>query len=435
MDGRRKRKANHIFVLFAACLMLSACGGTGEKNPAGESVEASRETEVQAASYDSADTCIYVSSDREAGTMTFLNLDVNKKYTLSMDGTTCFYDKYGGALSFDQLVPGAVVDVTFQKGKKHLTSLQESPKAWCYEKVERYSIDREKETLNIGDEIYKLGKAVLFYNDGRVIEGEEIGKGDILSFRGIDKNVLTVTVEKGHGYLRLSNASNFIGGWIEVGQVLISRISDKMLLSLPEGSYEVNISHEGSEGVKRIVINRNRETVLDIGDIKLVEPKVGSVKFVILPEEAELLVDGETMDHVNEVRLTYGLHQVLVRAKGYQSISRYLKVGQASAKIEIELEADPEEEEEETSEEESKKDRVIVEEPEDAEVYLDGNYIGISPCSFDKESGSHIITLRKSGYITKSYTIRLDDTKKDISYSFAELERESYTVSGNDAGS
>ena len=174
---------------------------------------------------------------------------------------------------------------------------------------------------------------------------------------------------------------------------------------------------------------------MDIGDIKLVEPKVGSVKFVILPEEAELLVDGETMDHVNEVRLTYGLHQVLVRAKGYQSISRYLKVGQASAKIEIELEADPEEEEEETSEEESKKDRVIVEAPEDAEVYLDGNYIGISPCSFDKESGSHIITLRKSGYITKSYTIRLDDTKKDISYSFAELEKEFYTVSGNDAGS
>ena len=76
-----------------------------------------------------------------------------------------------------------------------------------------------------------------------------------------------------------------------------------------------------------------------------------------------------------------------------------------------------------------------MEAPEDTEVYLDGNYIGISPCSFDKESGSHIITLRKSGYITKSYTIRLDDTKKDISYSFAELEKEFYTVSGNDAGS
>lgn len=429
--NKRKQRIKSIFVLFMVCLVFSSCGQKTKEEPIG-GIVALPDPQTREPGFDSADTCIYVSSDREAGTVTFLNLDVNKKYTLSMDGTTCFYDKYGEALSFDQIEPGAIVDVTFLKGKKHLTTLKESSKAWCYDKVDRYSMEREKETLNIGDEFYKLGPDVLFYSDGRVIEGEEIGNGDVLTFRGIDKNVLTVSVERGHGYLRLTNASDFFGGWIEVGPALVSRITDKMLLTVPEGSYEVNISHKGSEGVKKIVINRNKETVLDIGDIKLAEPKVGGVEFVILPEEAELLIDGEPVDFSKEIRLTYGLHQVLIRAKGYQSISRYLKVGQALAKIEVELEAD-EEEEEESSEEE--KNRVYVETPSDAEVYLDGIYIGLSPCFFEKESGSHTVTLRKNGYVTKSYTIRLDDEKKDVAYSFAELQKESGTVSGNDAGS
>jgi hypothetical protein len=33
-----------------------------------------------------------------------------------------------------------------------------------------------------------------------------------------------------------------------------------------------------------------------------------------------------------------------------------------------------------------------------------------------------VITLRKTGYTTRSYTIQVDSEEKDISYSFADLE-------------
>ena len=55
------------------------------------------------------------------------------------------------------------------------------------------------------------------------------------------------------------------------------------------------------------------------------------------------------------------------------------------------------------------------------EVYLNGNYIGISPVSFAKKPGTHTITLRKSGYVTRSYTIEIDSEEKDVTYSFADL--------------
>ena len=63
---------------------------------------------------------------------------------------------------------------------------------------------------------------------------------------------------------------------------------------------------------------------------------------------------------------------------------------------------------------------------------MDGNYVGISPCSFRKQSGSYVITLRKTGYETRSYTVRVDDEDKDISYSFADLV-ETAKASGEEA--
>lgn len=50
--------------------------------------------------------------------------------------------------------------------------------------------------------------------------------------------------------------------------------------------------------------------------------------------------------------------------------------------------------------------------PEGAEVYLDNVYKGIVPCKFTKVIGSQTITLSKSGYVTKSYSVDiLDDDK------------------------
>ena len=46
--------------------------------------------------------------------------------------------------------------------------------------------------------------------------------------------------------------------------------------------------------------------------------------------------------------------------------------------------------------------KVYVNAPEGAEVYLDGNYVGIAPCSFRKATGAHVVTLRKRCHLKTS---------------------------------
>ena len=67
--------------------------------------------------------------------------------------------------------------------------------------------------------------------------------------------------------------------------------------------------------------------------------------------------------------------------------------------------------------------KVHIDSPVGAEVYLDGNYIGIAPVDFEKKAGNYVVSLRKTGYQTRSYTLQVDSEEKDVTYSFSELTK------------
>ena len=68
--------------------------------------------------------------------------------------------------------------------------------------------------------------------------------------------------------------------------------------------------------------------------------------------------------------------------------------------------------------------QLYIDGPEGAEVYYDGAYKGVAPCHFKKNGGTHVITLMKNGYETKSYTLNLSSGTENESYSFNELIEE-----------
>lgn len=441
------KKGQVFFLIVALSVWLTACTSPFRLISGNEPGQAFPDKDTDTGfvvtgpdSYDSADTAILVGRDGEKNTATFLNLELGKRYTLSIDGTTGFYDKYGESISFDQVATGDIVDVTFLKSKKHLTTLQLSPAAWSYEDVERYEIHPVRGEISIGSDIYKLTDNTQYLSEGRSMDSMDLNASDVLSFQGIGSQILSVRVEKGHGYLRLANDENFVGGWIEIGQTQIRRITEDMLLLVPEGDYQVNISNKGGGGIKSVTIHRNQETTLDIGDLEIPEPQYGMVLFSLNPSSAELYIDGEKIDPSGPVDLIYGIHQMIARAEGYQSITQYIRVAQESAGINVVLEPNESEEEEEKESSSSSGDtltdyyKVYVDAPEGVEVYVDGNYVGISPCSFKKNPGVRVITLRKNYFETRSYTVQVDDEEKDLSFSFADLVYSgTSTVSGNSA--
>ena len=58
---------------------------------------------------------------------------------------------------------------------------------------------------------------------------------DVLNVWGCHNQIYAISIARGHGYLRLQNDAYFVGGWIEVGQSVIRKITEDMLLVDREG--------------------------------------------------------------------------------------------------------------------------------------------------------------------------------------------------------
>lgn len=436
-------KRTKIFIL-AVCLFLTGCAAVGQEKETGpDAVYDTGFTPAGTNTYDSADRAVVVRKEKEEGTITLFNIPTGKNYTLRYDGTTHIRDKHGEAMSMEQIQPGNVVDVTFLKSRKALRTLTLAPEVWTNTVAGNYTINQNGRGIMVGKDQYQLADNVMVVSEGGQISLEDINTCDSLYLQGIDRTIYSITIEKGHGYLRLANEEYFIGGWIEVGQALVRPVEEEMLLVVPEGSYQVLISNHGTAGVKNITVERGQEVTLDVGDLKGEEIKRGSVIFALNPVTASVYIDGDKVDTEKAVEMDYGIHQMIVRAEGYKTITQYVKVGQPYATLDIELEQEESEEgvsgntlsgntlSGNTAGEIPEDSAVVnatggyhinITAPEGAEVYYDGNYAGTVPVSLKKEEGLHVVTLRKSGCQTRSFTMQVDAEAKDISWAFSELE-------------
>lgn len=388
-------------------------------------------------SYDSADTAVIRGVNTEENNITLVHLETGKPYTLSYDGTTVTRDKYEGIMSMEQLKAGDIVDVKFLKNSKKLSSIMLSPAAFSYDSISKYTFNQERKSAAIGEDVYQLKNSIQVFSEDRNVGIEDIVSKDVITVKGIGRNIYSVSVEKGHGYLRLENDAYVIGGWIEVGQALIQQVTDHMMLTVPEGSYDIRITGKGVDTIRQVTIERNKEVTLDLGDIEIEEIKMGKIFFTVEPEDAAIYIDGEETDIGKPVELDYGLHQIMAKAAGYATLTQYIKVSQDIASIHITMEeGESADEDTDTTSTVSGNElstgtyKVYIDSPVGVEVYVDGVYKGMCPVSFAKVAGTYTLTLRKQGYISKSYTITIDNDENDVTFSFSDLEKDK-TVSGN----
>lgn len=475
MIGMHRRISGAVTMLTLAALVLTGC--TSEASNIGRAKDKNGEVDVvdtgftlsTVGSFDSADTAVVLTTDPDNKAVSLINMDTGKQYTLYYDGTTYVKDKYDGPMSISQIKAGDVVDVTFLKGKKKLASIQRSPEAWVLDDVYNYDLAGANKTASIGSQIYSLPDSAVVLSEGRRVEAGEVVSQDVVTISGINHKIYSVNVDKGHGYLRLKNDQPLLGGWIEVGNSVIRQIKEDMLLTVPEGSYQVVLSNNNLGCVKDITVERDKEVVLDVSDLEVAEDAVGKILFTVEPEDAKVSVDGNPVDISKAVELKYGIHQIQAEANGYDTLTRHIQVGSEYATISFKLEETRKDDEKETvstnsttpeqipwedtleTSRENKPSvsdnttsslsenalgtssnyKVYVDSPKGVEVYLDGNYVGLSPVRFTKTVGRHEITLKKSGYKTKTYTIYLENTKKDETYSFSALEKENSGNSNN----
>ena len=428
--------------------------------------------------YDSSDTAAIRSIDTENKEIRFRNHSTGKTYTLKYDNTSMMYDLRGTPMSARLLEEGQIVDVNFLKSSKHITSLKVSDEAWTIDDTRNHELVRGDGTARILGEMYRIDTRTLILADGAPAIAEDILTTDNIKAYGIGKEIYSIVVTSGHGYVSLSSDTvedhSLVGAWLELDNDVIYKISPNMLLSAPEGDYNLQILGNGAEYQATVNISRNTETVVDTGKVTITKPKEGLVTFEVTPEDAEVYVDGEKMLTGTSQFVGYGYHNLKIMAEGYITQHKYLKVGTAKSVVKIELEPESDDQDsskssmsdssafslsddkankssasvsvatlpgksasatsasssEDKNKAKTRTNKVIeghkiyVDDPSGVELFFDGNYIGVTPVSLPKVSGSHEIILKKDGYKTKSFRVNIDSDETDVNYGFNDLVKE-----------
>ena len=257
MRGKTRKKPHQFGICCCILAMLAVCSLVGCSLPWGNSGPDADTYDTgfvpdQPGIYDSADRAVFVKYDKKEQTLSFQSLQNDRRYTLGISGSTYFYDKYGVAVTADGLRSGQIVDLTFYKPKRRLNTLQVSPTAWVIENSGNFQIKEKTGIMSVGKDSYKLSDSLCIFSGEDEKELMDIASIDSLNIYGVDNEVYSISVTRGHGYLRLTGDEYFYGGWIEVGEKLIQKISENMLLTVPEGKSTVLISHKGISGTYSI---------------------------------------------------------------------------------------------------------------------------------------------------------------------------------------
>ncbi len=409
-----------LLIVFSACLMAACSDKDSGKIQSGKDIIYTPTTTVQeetsdSVKYDVKDLAVVINVDTDNTQIVLKSLQDNEKYILTYTGACDVTDKYGDIMAMSQLNIGEIVDAYYLNSENKITRITISNEAFEYKNVSDFSYSEEDTTFIFRDSKYSFDENLVVISDGYNIKLSEVSSVDELTVKGVGKKVNCIIVTRGHGYIKLDKTDYFEGGIIEIGKKMMLLITKDMLITAPEGTYNITATIDGSGGTKEVTVKKDEEVKLSLTEFQGDAVRYGSYSFDITPSDATLTIDGKKTSYESLVDLTYGSHEIVVSADGYDTYTASVIADSVFESLTINLTEESTDSNEETTT--SSEDYLIyVDAPEDAEVYFDGIYKGVAPVSFEKATGKHIVTLRRTGYSTQMYTLEIAEENKDVHF-------------------
>lgn len=257
-------------------------------------------------------------------------------------------NKYGKDIYYDKLKIGDVVVIGYDGSYDKLKYISIDGTVLQYKELKKYVLDDETYYISLDDKKYRLKKETFVYSNNKEITIYDLDENDIITLNIKGKDIISVVVEKSHGYVELSNYDSFLGYSLVVNDDISYEIKENLKISVPEGKNTFTIKNDKLTGSITEYISPHYNKVIDIKEIKYEEKKEGKVKFYIEPKNARLYINGKSYYYDEEIVLDYGTYKYTVESIGYNSYAGLMIVNADKKTISVYLK-------EKTSTEEPKK--------------------------------------------------------------------------------
>ena len=345
----KKQKENnkrfYLLGMFLALALLVGCGNVGPDGGGTNTEDTQNLLEGTTGLF------LILEHNMDEDTLKLFSYETGEEYDYQYNFSTKFYDKYGNNEPKERFTVGRVIELDAKDEAGYLTVVHISDEVWEQKDIIRFSMNLTEGVFTIGDVNYSIKNKVEVFSNEEKIELTDLWEEDILSVVGMGNRILSIVVTRGHGSLKLVTDSLF-----NLGDLIYNKVSEGVLINVPEGTYDFTIAKDGWGSTTEITIVRGETTEIDLDTVKGDGPKKGKVTFSINVEDVKVRIDYKEVDHSQPVELVYGTHVLEISATGYTSWRGKIVVGSESSTIEIELEEDDSGSEDDSEDEESKKE-------------------------------------------------------------------------------
>lgn len=255
---------------------------------------------------------------------------------------TKFLDKYGNYTSTTAFRSGEVVTLGKTMNDGALLSITLSDKVERLTDVKNFSIDKDRNLFSYNGDNYILSDDTEIFSENLPYDITAISDNDVLDIIYLNKDLVSINISTGHGYIALTNTSTFDNTLIEIGEKIRELINGDMTIEVPEGNYDVTVAANGYGGTTNVTVSRGETVYLDLDTLKGEGPKSSTIVFrnPSSVENAHIYLDNQEIAFDTENIVTYGKHSLKITADGYEDWNKTLFVNSPSADISLDLSTD-----------------------------------------------------------------------------------------------
>jgi len=328
--------------------------------------------------------------------LTLLNIDTETSISMPLDEDADIINRMGSAMYFSQLRIGQLVDIRYDARFPQIVEIRENARAWNRDARTNVQINIENRTISVGHEAFEFNSQTLVMHRGEHIPISQIRPADSVSIMGLGIMAWLIELDSASGSLQLTNTDHIVNGRIAIGNLhplFLDEITDP--IDIPEGPHVINVEGDNIEPFQEtITIVAGQIRTLSLGDIALTQ---ATIEIDVTPANAFIFINDQRVQPMaGMLQVDFGEMTIRVEREGYITEERELYIDSPTNSLTFDLE-----------EEVVIAHIVLFTTPSNAEIYVNGNFVGRATPSITLQvhPGVYNIVARATGYMDYNASI------------------------------